>query len=160
MAHSRYLAGSYWKCQGSVFHFNHESKSSQSSCIVVGKVSGHGCYLAPYGDFKIDEDCPTNFQDAMFRFTLIRPDDTMPDFQNDFDNCTALVKTIMTIYPEIKSPEPFLSCGKEGPSLNFTHMVFSDVRRISALMTIKFDAQFLNLLYRSHENVGLSIIFR
>ena len=128
MAQSKYLTGAYWKCNGPIFNFYHESRLSRSSCMVVGKVSRHGCSLAPYGDFKIDEDNPTDFKNTAFRFTLVRPDKRTPDFQKDFDNVVISIETIATKFPGIKSSRPFLSCDAEGWSLNFAYRVFNNVR--------------------------------
>ena len=96
--------------------------------MVIGKVSKHGSFLAPYGDFNIDESEAHEMRGANFLFTLGRPDDDSGGaFQTDFDKCISAIHSIVDHFREIKAAKPFVTDGFEGPSLNFSHKVFEFV---------------------------------
>ena len=129
MARPSYLTSAHWKCVGPFFNFVHEESSALGSCMVIGKVSRHGSFFAPYGDFNINECEAHEMRRANFLFTLVRPDDDCGSaFQTDFDKCIIAIQSIVDHFREIKTAKPFATVGSEGPSLNFSHKVFERVR--------------------------------
>jgi hypothetical protein len=100
--------------------------------MVIGKVSRRGSFLAPYGDFNIEDHGAREMRRAKYIFTLARPDKSSgASFQADFDVCVSTVHTIVDNFREIKTAAPFVTLGVKGPSFNFSHEVFEYVSPLS-----------------------------
>ena len=127
MAQDSYLTTAFWKCHGPFFNFIHEESTPLGSCMVVGKVSTHRSYLAPYGDFNINEHDACEMRRSKFLFTLVRPDNCSGAFQTDFDACIYTVHSIVDNFRGFKTAQPFITTGPEGPSFTFSHEVFEHV---------------------------------
>lgn len=128
MARSTYLTDSFWRCLGPSFKFVHEECTSLGSCMVVGKVSNARSFLAPYGNFDINNPLAPKMKNAMFQFALIRPDNQHVEFQSDFDASINAIRLIVEHSRDVRTSEPFLSFESVGSTLNFSHQVAKVVR--------------------------------
>jgi len=122
-----YLTGIGWKSGNDCYRLYHSAQTYiNDTCIAVGQVSPLGAYLLPQGDFHL-EQAPESFRDTKLRFSLVRPDDGVRYFRDEFDESILALNSIAFGLPRNKCPNSFVTCDSNGVSMNFSWNIFEDV---------------------------------